>query len=40
VRSVREFAIVAFDLLGLDFERYVRVDQALYRPKRKWTLPE
>jgi GDPmannose 4,6-dehydratase len=32
MRSVREFAIVAFDLLGLDFERYVHVDPALYRP--------
>jgi GDPmannose 4,6-dehydratase len=29
---VREFAAVAFDYLGLDWEKYVVVDKSFYRP--------
>lgn len=30
--SVREFAQTAFSRLGLDYQKYVRIDPALYRP--------
>lgn len=30
--SLEEFVSVVFDLLGLDWERYVQVDRQLYRP--------
>ena len=30
--SVREFAQIAFDSVGLDYSRYVEVDENLYRP--------
>jgi GDPmannose 4,6-dehydratase len=31
-RSVREFVEAAFDMVGLDWEKYVVVDQAFFRP--------
>jgi len=30
--TVREFCMTAFDLVGLDWEQFVRIDQAYYRP--------
>ncbi len=30
--TVREFCRIAFDLVGLDWEQFVRIDQAYYRP--------
>lgn len=30
--SVREFLSIAFDVVGLDWQRYVEIDPALYRP--------
>lgn len=36
--SVREFANVAFKHVGLDMDKYVRVDESLYRPAEVTTL--
>ena len=30
--SVREFAKLAFEILGLDYKKYVKIDKSLYRP--------
>jgi GDPmannose 4,6-dehydratase len=30
--TVREFAEIAFDCVGLDYKKYVKIDQNLYRP--------
>jgi GDPmannose 4,6-dehydratase len=32
MHSVRELCAVAFGLVGLDWERYVRIDEAYFRP--------
>ena len=37
-RSVREFAELAFSLVGLDWEKHVRIDRAYLRPAEVNTL--
>ena len=37
-RSVRDFAALAFDYVGLDYQKYVEIDQQFYRPAEVCTL--
>ena len=36
--SVREFAKMAFSIVGLDYKKYVKIDKSLYRPAEVQTL--
>ena len=36
--SVREFVQLAFDYVGLDWQKYVKVDEKLFRPAEIFTL--
>ena len=38
LRTVREFVKVAFEHVGLDYEKYVVVDEKFYRPVEKINL--
>ena len=36
--SVREFAKIAFSIVGLDYKKFVKIDKKLYRPAEVQTL--
>ena len=36
--SVRDFAKLAFSIVGLDYKKFIKIDKALYRPAEVQTL--